>query len=69
MKLTRNPKVLVGSTVTLTTVAFNFASMITFDRYPLPIKVALLSGLLVGGALQIWGLMEQEDSQFVQKRT
>ena len=68
MKLTRNPSVLVGSSVILTTVAFHFASMLTFDRYPLPVKAVLLAGWLVGGTLQIWGLIEQGNCQFTPKK-
>ena len=59
MKFTSNSKLLVGGSVILTTVAFQVASMLVFDRYPLPIKVALLSAWLVGGTLQVWGSIEK----------
>jgi hypothetical protein len=60
MRLTGNPKILIGSSVLLTTCAFLFAAMLTFDLYPLPIKVVLTLGLFLGTVLQIWGLYEKK---------
>jgi len=72
VKLRHSSKLIAGVSVLLTTVAFHFASMLVFDRYPFPIKVVLISGWVVGGTLEIWGLIEErrlaEDPKLIDAR-
>jgi len=60
MRLTRNPKILIGSSIILTACAFMFAVYGTHFHVPLPIVVVYGSSLIIGGGLQTWGLMEEK---------
>jgi hypothetical protein len=60
MKLTRNPKILVGSAIIFTACAFMFAVYGTHSHVPLPIVVVYGFSLNIGGTLQTWGLVEDK---------
>jgi hypothetical protein len=60
MRLSRNPKILVGSSIILTACAFMVAVYGTHFHVPLPIVVVYALSLIIGGSLQTWGLLEEK---------
>jgi hypothetical protein len=61
VRITRNPKLIAGSSILLTASAFMFVVYGTFDRVPLPFFVVYFASLLSSGILTFLGRTEEKN--------
>jgi hypothetical protein len=60
MRLTRNPKILAGASILITSSSFMLAADASLHQIPLPILIVQLAALIVGSSLLLLGFSEEK---------
>lgn len=67
VRLTRNPKILIGGSMLVTSGFFYILSAASFDRLPTEFKIGVLIPWFIGGAVQTIGLLEENKRRKLEK--